>query len=138
MCEVTRNTISNFYVFSLQSAGDKIDASKFSFSEPEPLYDLISPLRVLSQRESNPEHYKLFCALESHLAQWKKQPDFVEAHRFVSDYLIKTLKMKDVDEDLVMRIFGNFYTNDFSTNVGGTGGYTFFDLWLKLRLLSNL
>ena len=94
----------------------------FSFADPEPLYDVICPIRVLAQRQSHPEQYKLFTTLESHLGEWKKSEDFFVEHRFVSRYLIETLGMKDVDEELIFKIFGNFYTNDFTTNVGGTGG----------------
>ena len=93
----------------------RIDASKLNFKGVEPLYDVITPLRVIFGDATN---HKIFLELESHLEKWKQSPGWIEGHRFIIDYLLSKLNL-ETSEDEILQIFGICYTNDFSVKVDG-------------------
>ena len=98
------------------SQGVKVDAKTFCYDKPEPLYDVITPLRVFLSRESNPDAHRIFLELESHLEKWKQVENWVENHRYIVQYLQKRI---DVTEEEILTVFGICYTNDFSVKVDG-------------------
>ena len=78
------------FVFSLPSK-----ASELRYGEVEPLYDIISPLRVLL---SAPEEREAFFGLESHLEEWKEDEGFVERHEAVVDVMRDSLGFDDAEQ----------------------------------------
>ena len=78
------------FVFSLPSK-----ASELRYGEVEPLYDIISPLRVLL---SAPEEMEAFFGLESHLEKWKEDEGFVESHEAVVDVMRDSLGFDDAEQ----------------------------------------
>ncbi len=92
---------------------------EFNFDgSPEPLYDIISPLRILLQRDQRPDLAEVFFLLESHLDEWRQQPNWADQHGEVFSILTEKLGLEIAEDDL-LRIFGIFYTNDFSVRVDG-------------------
>ena len=70
-------------------------ASEWRYGEVEPLYDIISPLRVLL---SAPEEKEAFFGLESHLEKWKEDEGFVESHEAVVDHMRNSLGFDDAEQ----------------------------------------
>ena len=100
------------------SKGIRVDASKMNFDgvTPEPLYDAISPLRVLLLREQDPAAHAAFAALQTHLEEWDS-PQWRRDHEQVLRVLREQFEMKDLGEEDLLAIYGAFYTNDFSVRI---------------------
>ena len=64
------------------------------YGEVEPLYDIISPLRVLL----NPANTEVFFGLESHLEKWKEEEGFVESHRAIAETMRDPLGFEDAEQ----------------------------------------
>ena len=99
-----------------KEANFKVDTEKFNFDTFEPLYDVLTPLRALSFRKSCPDKWKIFLELMSHEEDWKSTENWIEEHKPASDFILG-LKLKNVDQQLIWKIFGICYTNEFSTKV---------------------
>ena len=61
----------------------------------EPLYDIISPLRVLLSPEDVKE---VFFGLESHLEKWKEEEGFVESHRAIAETMRDPLGFENAEQ----------------------------------------
>ena len=75
-------------------------ASELKYGEVEPLYDIISPLRVL---RSPPEAKEAFFGLESHLEKWKEEEGFVEGHKAIAEIMRDSLGFEDAEQVGVRR-----------------------------------
>lgn len=98
-------------------ASCKVNPADFNF-ECEPLYDAITPLRMYGLKSQKPDSWKILMEMESHAKLWKKVPGWMEAHKPILDFLLKKVKAKGLDEDLICILLGIGYTNDFSTDSG--------------------
>ena len=98
-------------------ASCKVNPADFNF-ECEPLYDAITPLRMYGLKNQKPDSWKILMEMESHAKLWKKVPGWMEAHKPILDFLLKKVKAKGLDEDLICILLGIGYTNDFSTDSG--------------------
>ncbi len=95
-----------------------MDASAMDFSGKfEPLYDVISPLRVLLLKKRDPESYAAFAALQTHLDKWKEEEGWAEEHRPVLTLLREKFGIKELEEEDLLAVYGAFYTNDFSVRI---------------------
>ena len=81
------------------------------------MYDVISILRILSMRASQPERWKVFWKLMSHLDDWLSTGDFEASHKNVVDYVLDNFQSFGANRQLLYTIFGICYTNDFSVRV---------------------
>ena len=95
----------------------KINPNNFNF-DCEPLYDVITPLRMYGLKKHRPENWKILMELESHVKAWKKVPHWIDEHKPMLDFILKKLKPKGLDEELILTLLGIGYTNDFSTDCG--------------------
>ena len=112
-CEKAKDHISECDYF----VANKIKIKSFSQkNEIDLKYDAIAVLRVLLKKETNSVEYECFDQLESHYDEWTKDNDWLEGHDEVIKTLTKVFKVMASKED-ILRIFGVFYTNDFSTIV---------------------
>ena len=66
----------------------------------EPLYDIISPLRVLL---SPADAKEAFFGLESHFEKWKEDEGFVESHEAIVDTMKASLGFEDAEQASVQR-----------------------------------
>lgn len=90
-----------------------------SGSSPIALYDIITPLRMLALRQQEDQGpWQQLCNLMSHKEEWDKLPAWREQHQHAIDYIMKTFKLPNVTEDLILELFGIAYINDFSALVG--------------------
>ena len=101
-----------------QAADFKMKPHDFNFEEFEPLYDIITPLRMWALKSQKPQVWKELSSLMDHLEQWKTDPRWVEEHDFICDFISENLNIKGLDQDMILRLFGIGYINDFSTTVG--------------------
>ena len=102
-------------VFS--SAGFKVNYQKFDYENFEPLYDTLTPIRMLALKDKKPKDWQNLKSLMSHLDIWKKDPGWVEDHEFAANFILDNLIM-NVKKDDILELFGIGYINDFSMIVG--------------------
>ena len=100
-------------------ASCKVNPADFNF-ECEPLYDAITPLRMYGLKSQKPDSWKILMEMKSPAIFWKKVPRWMVAHKTILDFLLKKVKAKGLDEDLICILLGIGYTNDFSS-VSGNG-----------------
>ena len=95
-------------IFAKQNV--KIKNDQFDYSSSEPAYDLILPLRLLFLK-SDPEKWKTFWKLMSHHGNLKKKSDWVDKQKYVVDYILNTLKLPNITEDIILTILGINHVN---------------------------
>ena len=70
-----------------------MDTSAFKFDDAEQMYDVIPALRALAIRDKQPETWKLFWNLMSHLDNWMKDPEWKVSHQYIIDFILDKLKV---------------------------------------------
>ena len=70
-----------------------MDTSAFNFDDAEQMYDVIPALRALAIRDKQPETWKLFWNLMSHLDNWMKDPEWKVSHQYIIDFILDKLKV---------------------------------------------
>ena len=76
----------------------RMDTSGFNFDEAEQMYDVIPALRALAIRDKQPENWKLFWNLMSHLDNWMKDPEWRVSHQYIIDFILDKLKVLQTEE----------------------------------------
>merc|ERR1712156_245949 len=82
----------------------QISVEKFTYQNPQKEYDLILPLRMLALKSRNPSKWKPIWKLMSQLDQLKKKSEWVEKQKYVVDYILNTLKLPNVTEDMILTL----------------------------------
>ena len=96
-----------------EKQGVTVNPREFNFrGGPEPLYDVIKPLRVLGL---NSKDLDVFMGLMSHLEEWKCREGFYESHKAAVNYILDELKLPNVTEEIILKIFAIGYTNTFES-----------------------
>ena len=90
----------------------KVNADNFNYELFEPDYDLILPLRILSLKQ-NPEKWAIIMKMCSQLGNLKKNSDWVKKQKYVVDYILNTMKLPDVSEDLLLTVMGIIQINQY-------------------------
>ena len=90
ICEKSPEHTPECQIFS--DRGVKINSESFCYDDIEPMYDVISPVRILWQREYEPEKWKIFWKLMSHIDDWMTSKEWRESHFTILDYILNTLK----------------------------------------------
>ena len=98
--------------------GVKLNIKDLKFDQPEPMYDLITPIRMLALKLNDQSGWKALTNLSSHNEIWNEQPAWKKQHQKVIDYILKTMKLNDVTENLILDLYGIAYINDFSALYG--------------------
>ena len=57
------------------------------------MYDIICPVRVLWQRENQPEKWNIFWKLMSHIDNWMASEDWKQSHRMIVNYILEKLRI---------------------------------------------
>ena len=65
----------------MKKAKFKVDAKKLKFDEDEPIYDSITPLRILALKNKSPEKYNEYLDLMDHMEDYKKIEGWLDAHK---------------------------------------------------------
>ncbi|QQP39486.1 Protein msta_ isoform Alike, partial [Caligus rogercresseyi] len=86
----------------------KPDYRKFNYAGIEPLYDVIAPLRLLTEKGRS-NKWDTAMKLMSHLGDWKD-------HDAVKEQILSLFPVDYTDEEEIYTIFGIFYTNDLAGN----------------------
>ena len=94
----------------------KVNADNFNYELFEPDYDLILPLRILSLKQ-NPEKWAIIMKMCSQLGNLKKNSDWVKKQKYVIDYILNTMKLPDVSEDLLLTVMGIIQINQYEGKV---------------------
>ena len=84
---------------------------QFDYSSSESAYDLILPLRMLYLKSSDPDKWKQFWKLSSHIGNFKKKNEWVDKQKYVVDFILNTLKLPDITEDIILTILGIIHVN---------------------------
>ena len=92
-------------IFAKQNVKIK-NHDQFDYSSSESAYDLILPLRMLYLKSSDPDKWKQFWKLSSHIGNFKKKNEWVDKQKYVVDYILNTLKLPDITEDIILTILG--------------------------------
>ena len=96
VCEKSPEHAPECQIFS--DRGVKINSENFCFDDIEPMYDIVSVVRVLWQRECEPEKWIIFWKLMSHIDNWMKSKEWVESHSLIIHYILNILKIGISDE----------------------------------------
>ena len=91
ICEKSPEHIPECQIFSNQ--GVKVKSEEFCYDDIEPMYDIVSPVRVLWQRRYEPEKWMIFWKLMSHIDNWIQSKEWIESHSAIINYIINTLKL---------------------------------------------
>ena len=59
----------------------KLDVKKLKFDEDEPIYDAITPLRILALKSKNLEKFNEYMDLMDHMEDYKKIEGWLDAHK---------------------------------------------------------
>ena len=59
----------------------KLDTKKLKFDEDEPIYDAITPLRILALKSKNLEKFNEYMDLMDHMEDYKKIEGWLDAHK---------------------------------------------------------
>jgi len=113
MCSKTcaqKDVHSNMECSTFASAGVKLSCKGWDYISPQPIYNLVTILRV---RAMGTVENKVADSMEHHLHRWKNREEFMDNYKLVVDYALETLKL-DMSEDDILKIITNSYTNDFS------------------------
>ena len=97
-------------IFAKQNVKIK-NHDQFNYSSSESVYDLIIPLRIIFLKSSDPEKWKQFWKLMSHYGHLKKKSEWIDKQKYVVDYILNTLKLPDITEDIILTILGINHIN---------------------------
>ena len=96
----------------------QVDSYNFNYTDFEPMYDVILPLRILLLKDS--PKWKPFIKMMSQLENHKKSDKWKEDQKHVIDFLLE-LKLPDVDENLIYTILAIIETNSMDKDFQGRG-----------------
>lgn len=96
--------------------GFRVDASKFNYTEIEPAYSFISPLRALLLKKSDPDRWSMIWSLMSHNEARRKEEYWTSRHDPVVRYITETIGLTEFSEDEIDTVLGIFLVNDFEIN----------------------
>ena len=91
VCENSPEHLPECQIFSARNV--KICSEKFNYDDIEPMYDMVCPVRILWQREYQPEKWLIFWKLMSHVENWMQSKEWQQSHQLIIDYIIKVLKI---------------------------------------------
>ena len=101
-----------------KKAGFRVVYQKFEYDTFEPLYDALTPIRMLALKQKRPKDWKNVKTLMAHLDEWKKDPKWIEEHELAMSFILENVIMTDISKDDILEMFGIGYINDFSTPIG--------------------
>ena len=101
-CKKSEEHRAECSIFEQQNV--QISVEKFTYQNPQKEYDLILPLRMLALKSRNPSKWKPIWKLMSQLDQLKKKSEWVEKQKYVVDYILNTLKLPNVTEDMILTL----------------------------------
>ena len=91
ICEKSPEHYPECQMFSSRDV--KICCKQFNYDGIEPMYDIICPVRVLWQRENQPEKWNIFWKLMSHIDNWMASEDWKQGHRMIVNYILENLQI---------------------------------------------
>ena len=90
-CESSPEHLPECEIFSTKSIN--VPSEKFKYNgEVEPLYDVVAPVRVLWQRDHEPEKFLIFWKLMSHVDNWMKSKEWIKSHEKITKFILEVLK----------------------------------------------
>ena len=89
ICEKSLEHAPECEIFSSRNV--KVCSETFNYDGIEPMYDVVSPVRVLWQRDKQPERWSIFWKLMSHIDDWIASEEWKQTHRMIVDYILETL-----------------------------------------------
>ena len=101
-CKKSEEHRAECSIFEQQNV--QISVDKFTYQNPQKEYDLILPLRMLALKSRNPSKWKPIWKLMSQLDQLKKKSEWIEKQKYVVDYILNTLKLPNVTEDMILTL----------------------------------
>ena len=95
-CEKSPEHLPECQMFSAKNV--KISSESFDYDDIEPMYDIICPLRILWQREHQPDKWRIFWKLMSQVenwieSKWNGSRKMMESHQMIIKYIINVLKL---------------------------------------------
>ena len=91
VCEKSPEHAPECEIFASRNV--KVDSNTFNYDDIEPMYDVICPIRVLWQREHEPQKWSIFWKLMSHVDDWSLSSDWKRSHENIVKYIIEDLKI---------------------------------------------
>jgi len=91
----------------------KLDSSELNYEDVESLYAVISPIRALLLKQSNPERWMMIWGLMSHNQSRRGEDYWTEKHRLIISNIRERLGITEWSEDDIDTVLGIFLVNDF-------------------------
>ena len=91
VCEKSPEHSPECQTFSAQNV--KVCSEKFNYDDIEPMYDVVSPVRVLWQRDHQPQKWNIFWKLMSHINNWISSQEWNLSHQNIVKYILEILRL---------------------------------------------
>ena len=91
ICEKSPEHLPECQTFSAKNV--KVSCEKFNYGDIEPMYDVVCPVRVLWQREHQPQKWNIFWKLMSHIDTWMASDKWKQGHQKLVNYILEVLKL---------------------------------------------